>query len=32
MGENICKQSDQEGITFQNVQTAHEGQYQKTAQ
>ena len=29
MGENICKQNDQEGINFQNVQTAHEGQYPK---
>ena len=23
MGENICKQCDQQGVTFQNMQTAH---------
>ena len=29
MGENICKQSDQQGITLQNLQTAHAAQYKK---
>ena len=32
MGENICKQSDPLGINFQNIQTAHEAQYQKNKQ
>ena len=27
----FCKQSEQEGINFQNVQTAHEGQYPKNS-
>ena len=30
MGENICKQYNQQGITLQNLQTAHVDQYQKT--
>ena len=30
IGENICKQSNQQGITLQNIQTAHATQYQKT--
>ena len=30
MRENICKQSNRQGITFQNIQTGHEAQYQKT--
>ena len=29
MGENICKRRDQQGITFQNIQTAHTTQHQK---
>ena len=29
MGENICKQSDRQGINLQNIQTAHAAQYQK---
>ena len=28
MGENICKQCYQQGINFQNIQTAHTAQYQ----
>ena len=32
MGENICKWSDQQGINFQNIQTAHAAQYQKNKQ
>ena len=30
MGENICKQCDQQGINFQNIQTVYTTQYQKT--
>ena len=30
MVENICKQSNQQGINFQNVQTTHAAQYQKS--
>ena len=26
-GGNICKQSDQQGIRLQNIQTAHSSQY-----
>ena len=29
MRENICKQSNRQGINFQNIQTGHEAQYQK---
>ena len=29
MGENICKQSNWQGINFQNIQTAHAAQYLK---
>ena len=29
MEENIYKQSDQQGIHLQNIQTAHEAQYQQ---
>ena len=29
MGENICKQCNQQGINLQNIQTAHEAQHQK---
>ena len=29
MGENIRKQSNQQGISLQNIQTAHAAQYQK---
>ena len=32
MGENICKQSNQQGINLQNMQTAHTAQYQKNKQ
>ena len=32
LGENICKQCDQQGLNFQNIQTAHTTQYQKTTQ
>ena len=28
MGENIYKQCDQQGLNFQNIQTAHITQYQ----
>ena len=28
--ENICKQSDQQGINLQNIQTAEAAPYQKT--
>ena len=28
MGENICKWCDQQGLNFQNIQTAHTAQYQ----
>ena len=30
MGENVCKCCNQPGLTFQNIQIAHTGQYQKT--
>ena len=30
LGENICKQCDQQGINFQNIQTVYTTQYQKT--
>ena len=30
MGKNICKQCGKQGINFQNMQTAHRAQYQKT--
>ena len=29
MGENICKSGDQQGISVQNLQTAHVTQYQR---
>ena len=29
MGENICKQYDQQEINFQSIQTTHKAQYQK---
>ena len=29
MGENICKQSNQQGINLQNIHIAHPAQYQK---
>ena len=29
MGENICKQCDQQRINLQNMQTAHTAQYPK---
>ena len=29
LGENICKWCDKQGLNFQNIQTAHTGQYQK---
>ena len=32
MGENICKQSNQQGINLQNIQTAYAAQYQKNKQ
>ena len=32
MGENICKQSNWQGINFQNIQTAHIAQCQKNKQ
>ena len=32
MGENICKQSDQQGINFQNTQTAYAAWCQKNKQ
>ena len=32
MGESICKHSDQKGVSFQNLQPAHEAQYQKFRQ
>ena len=32
MGENICKWYDQQGIDFQNVQTAHITQQQQNKQ
>ena len=30
MAENFCKQCDWQGLNFQNIQTAHTAQYQKT--
>ena len=30
MGENSCKQCDQQRVNFQNIQTVHTTQYQKT--
>ena len=30
--ENICKQSNQQGINFQNIQRAHAAHYQKNKQ
>ena len=32
MGENMCKQSNQQGINLQNIQTVHAAQYQKNKQ
>ena len=32
MGENICKQCNEQGINLQNIQTAHEARYQKNKQ
>ena len=32
MGENICKQCDQQEVNIQNVQIAHMTQYQKNKQ
>ena len=32
MGENICKQCDQQGISLQNLQIAHVAQYQESKQ
>jgi len=32
LGENICKWCDQQGINFQNIQTAHTTQKQKNKQ
>ena len=32
MGENTCKWCYGQGIDFQNIQTAHTGQYQKSKQ
>ena len=32
LGENICKWCDQEGINFQNKQTAHATQWQENKQ
>ena len=29
MGENICKQCDQQGLNFQNIQAAHTTQQQQ---
>ena len=29
MRENICKQRSQQGIHFQNIETAHTAQYQR---
>ena len=29
MGENICKSYDQQGVSIQNIKTAHTTQYQK---
>ena len=32
MGENICRQCDQQGINRQNILTAHVAQYQNNKQ
>ena len=32
MGGNLCKQCDQEGLNFQNIQIAHTTQQQKNKQ
>ena len=32
MAENICKQCNQQGLNFQNIQTAHATQQQKNKQ
>ena len=32
MRENICEWCDQQGINFQNIQTAYTAQYQKNKQ
>ena len=32
MGENICKQYNQQGVNIQNIQTAHTIQYQISKQ
>ena len=32
MGENICKQYNQQRINLQNIQTSHAAQYQNNAQ
>ena len=32
MGENICKQGNRQGISLQNLQTAHTTQHQKNKQ
>ena len=32
MGDNICKRCDRQGINFQNIQTTHIAQYQKSQQ
>ena len=29
IGENICERSNQQGLNFQNIQTAHEAQFKK---
>ena len=31
MGENLCKQSNQQGINLQNIQITHAAQYQNKA-
>ena len=31
MGENICKQWNQQGLNFQNTQTVHTAPYEKTS-
>ena len=30
MGENICKQCNQQGVNFQNIQTARATQFRKS--
>ena len=32
MGENICKQWDQQGINLQSIQTTHAARYQQNKQ